>query len=127
MPFHWLGPLGRVNLVVVIFVCCMLHFVCPSEHCRVSWRPLAKEHIPNIGLWWQNYQKGGPFLHLGVHFSEIAKTFSLYRPSKCPKFYTNRILGEQNWCQKVRKPCQNLNCNKITYLIKYSLTIQFWI
>ena len=24
------------------------------------------------------------------------------RPSKCPKFYTNRILGEQNVRQKVR-------------------------
>ena len=25
------------------------------------------------------------------------------RPSKCPKLYTNRILGKQNLCQKVRK------------------------
>ena len=47
------------------------------------------------------------------------------RPSKCPKFYTNRILGEQNFCQKVRKFFQNSNCNKMTYLIKYTFTVQF--
>ena len=27
------------------------------------------------------------------------------RPSKCPKLYANRILGEQNLRQKVRKFC----------------------
>ena len=47
------------------------------------------------------------------------------RPSKCPKFYTNRILGEQNLRQKVLKFCSNLNSNRITYLIKLTLTLQF--
>ena len=47
------------------------------------------------------------------------------RPSKCPKFYTNRNLQEQNLRQKLRKFGQNLNCNKITYLIKYTLIVQF--
>ena len=47
------------------------------------------------------------------------------RPSKCPKFYTNRILGEQNLRQKVRKFGQNLNRDKLTYLIQYTLTVQF--
>ena len=47
------------------------------------------------------------------------------KPSKCPKFYTNRILGEQNLRQKVRKFRHNLNRDKITYLIKYALTVQF--
>ena len=47
------------------------------------------------------------------------------RPSKCPKFYTNRILGDQNLRQKMRNFGQNLNCNKMTYLIKYTLTVQF--
>ena len=47
------------------------------------------------------------------------------RPSKCPKFYTNRILGEQNLRQKVRKFGQNLNRDIMTYLIKYTLTVQF--
>ena len=28
-----------------------------NTHFRVSWRPLVKEHIPNIGLWWHNFQK----------------------------------------------------------------------
>ena len=49
----------------------------------------------------------------------------LCRPSKCPKFYTNRILGEQNLRQKVRKFGQNLNRDKLTYLIQYTLTVQF--
>ena len=49
------------------------------------------------------------------------------RPSKCPKFYTNRILGEQNLRQKVRNFCQNLNCDKMIYVIKYTLTVQFLI
>ena len=47
------------------------------------------------------------------------------RPSKCPKFYTNRNLGEQNLRQKVRKFGQNLNRDIMTYLIKYTLTVQF--
>ena len=47
------------------------------------------------------------------------------RPSKFPKFYTNRILGEENLRQKVRKFCQNVNRNKMMYLIKYTLTVQF--
>ena len=47
------------------------------------------------------------------------------RPSKCPKFYTNRIWGEQNLRQKVRKFCQNLNRDKMTNSIKHTLTIQF--
>ena len=47
------------------------------------------------------------------------------RPSKCPKFYASRNLEEQNLFQKVCEFCQNLNHNKITYLIKYTLTVQF--
>ena len=43
------------------------------------------------------------------------------------KFYTNRILGEENLRQKVRKFCQNVNRNKMMYLIKYTLTVQFLI
>ena len=42
------------------------------------------------------------------------------RPSKCPKFYTNRILGKPKSQQKVSKFFQNFNCKKITYLIKYT-------
>ena len=47
------------------------------------------------------------------------------RPSKCPKFYTNRILEEQNLGPKVRTFCQNSNRDKMTYLINYTLTAQF--
>ena len=47
------------------------------------------------------------------------------RPSKCPKFYTNRILGEQNIRQKMHKFGHNLNRGKLTYLIQYTLTVQF--
>ena len=47
------------------------------------------------------------------------------RPSKCPKFYTNRIFGEQNLRQNFCKFGQNFNCNKMTYLIKYTYTVQF--
>ena len=47
------------------------------------------------------------------------------RPSKCPTFYTNKILGEQNLRQKVSKFCQSLNSDKMIYLIKYTLTAQF--
>ena len=47
------------------------------------------------------------------------------RPSKCPTFYTNRILGEQNLRQKVGKFCQNLNYDNMTFLFKYSLTVPF--
>ena len=39
--------------------------------------------------------------------------------------YTNRIFGEQNLRQNVRKFCQKFNHNKITYIIKYSLKVQF--
>ena len=57
-----------------------------------------------------------------VHCAEAR---AAYRPSKCPKLYTNRILGEQNLRQKVRKFGQNLNRDIMTYLIKYTLTVQF--
>ena len=40
-------------------------------------------------------------------------------------FYTSRILREQNLRQKMREFCQNLNSNKIRYLIKYTLTVHF--
>ena len=49
----------------------------------------------------------------------------LCRLSKCLKFYTNRIQGEQNLRQKLRKFCQHLNYDKMAYLIKYTLTVQF--
>ena len=57
------------------------------------------------------------------------KFFALHsvRPSKCPKFNTNRILGEQNLRPKVRNFCQNLNCDKMMYVIKYTLRVQFLI
>ena len=47
------------------------------------------------------------------------------RPSKFPKFYTNRILGKQNLRQKVRKFCQKLYRNIMTYVIKYTFIVQF--
>ena len=47
------------------------------------------------------------------------------RPFKCPKLYTNRSLGKQNLRRKVRKFCQNSNCNQMMYLIKYTLRVQF--
>ena len=46
-------------------------------------------------------------------------------PFEFPKFYTNRISGEQKLRQKEHKYLQNLNCNKMTYFIKYTLTIGF--
>ena len=50
--FHWLGPLGRVSYRVAMSMCLCV----PSQntHFRVSWRPVVKEPIPNIGLWWPN-------------------------------------------------------------------------
>ena len=53
-----------------------------------------------------------------LHTLAAAEQELTARPSKCPKFYTNRILGEQNSRQKVRKFGQNLNRNKLTYLIQ---------
>ena len=47
------------------------------------------------------------------------------RPFKCPKFDASRILGEQNLRKKMGKYSQNLNCNKMAYLIKNTLTVQF--
>ena len=47
------------------------------------------------------------------------------RPSKCSKFYTNRILGEQSLRQEVRKCYQNFNLNRMKHLVKYTLTVQF--
>ena len=46
-----------------------------------------------------------------------------HRPSKCPEFYTNKILGEQSLRQKVCQFCQNLNRAKIMYLTKYTVTV----
>ena len=59
------------------------------------------------------------------HSTSALATQAPPRPSKCPKSYTNRILGEQNLRQKVRKFCKIFNRNKMTYLIKYTLTVQF--
>ena len=47
------------------------------------------------------------------------------RPSQRPKFYTSRIIGKLNSCQKERKICQNFNRCKMTYLNKYTLTVKF--
>ena len=55
--FHWLGPLGRVSHRVAMSVCVFLTL--QNTHFRVLWRPLVKERIPNIGLWWHNFQKKG--------------------------------------------------------------------
>ena len=41
------------------------------------------------------------------------------------KIYTNRIKGDQNLRQKLRKLFQHLNRRKIMYLIKYTLTEEF--
>ena len=47
------------------------------------------------------------------------------RPSKCQKLYTHRILGKNNWRQKMRKFCRNLKWDKSKYFIKYTLSVQF--
>ena len=47
------------------------------------------------------------------------------RPSKCPKFYTSRTLGELNLHQIVCTFCQNLNRYKIMYSITYTLSVGF--
>ena len=45
--FHWIGPLGhRIAMSLFLFV------MSQNSHFRVKWRPLIKECIPNIGLWW---------------------------------------------------------------------------
>ena len=44
---------------------------------------------------------------------------------KMSKIYTNRILGWQNLRPKVHKFWQYLICNKMMYLIKYTLSVQF--
>ena len=41
------------------------------------------------------------------------------------KIQTSRILIKLNLLQKERKIFQNLSCDKITYLKKYTLTVQF--
>ena len=46
------------------------------------------------------------------------------RPSKCSKFYKERIKGELNLHQRVCNYFQNLNRDKRTYLFKYTLTVQ---
>ena len=40
--------------------------------------------------------------------------YAYFRPSKRPKFYIDRILGEQSCCQKLRKFGQNVNRDKMT-------------
>ena len=50
---------------------------------------------------------------------------TLDRPSKCQNFYINRFLVEQNLRKKMRTICHNLNCNKMPFLFKYALTVQF--
>ena len=50
---------------------------------------------------------------------------SRVRPFKCPRSYINRIKGEQSLRQKVGKFCQELNCDKMVNLIKYTLIVQF--
>ena len=39
----------------------------------------------------------------------MLSTKAMLRPSKCPKLYTNRILGKMTLRQKVREFCQNSN------------------
>ena len=75
-----------------------------------------------------SYYSIGPSLLL-VHGNMFGLDFIRHQlgPSKCPTFYTNRVLGKQNLRQKVRNFCQNLNCDKMIYLIKYTLTLQFLI
>ena len=43
------------------------------------------------------------------------------RPSKCPKFYKTIISGEKNLRQKEHQCCQNWNCGKFPYFLKYKL------
>ena len=74
----------------------------------------------NNGLRGQNVQH-----RFGVFFSQRNKALVEAKPSKCPKFHASRILGEQNVHQKVLKFCQNINRDKMKYLIKYTLTVQF--
>ena len=70
-----------------------------------------------IELWWPTINRHGPLDSLKgpqvlVSTSSVDTRQTQARPSKCPKFYTNRILGDKNLRQKVRKFCQNLNRNK---------------
>ena len=63
---------------------------------------IASSHISTTKFHGKNTIWGGKGFHSG-------------NPSKCPKFYTNRILEEQNVRQKVRKFCQNYNRDKMAY------------
>ena len=51
------------------------------------------------------------------HSHNFSKSNAISRPSKCPKYYMNSILGEQNLRQKVQKFDQNLNFDKMMYLL----------
>ena len=55
--FYWLRPLGHDSHQVAMSVCMFLTLW--NTDLQVSWRPLVKERISNIGLWWQNFQKRG--------------------------------------------------------------------
>ena len=56
---HWIDPLVRFSPRVAMSVCLSvcLSVPSPTTHFRVLWRLLVKERIPNIGLWWHNFQK----------------------------------------------------------------------
>ena len=83
--------------------------------------PRAVTGIPSNTFWlhynsdhWQVY-RGHFKATLPYIIFEYKYYINIYRPSRCPKCYTNRILGEQNLRQQVRKFCQNLNWDKMPF------------
>ena len=49
------------------------------------------------------------------------ETSAVDRASKCPKFYTNSILGEQNLRQRVCKFFENFNCDQYSTVFNIRL------
>ena len=86
-----MGPLGRFSHRVATCVC---RSVCVSvssqnTHFRRLWRPLVKEHIPNICMRWQKRKK------IFVYFSEI----NLDWPPPPPP-YICKPKTPTSWCHR---------------------------
>ena len=97
---HWLGPLGRFSIksrIPSVFLSVTLR----NTHFQMSWRPLGKECISNICLWWHSFQKKG---------CGSPGFFPSWRVLKCTLLWiVGKLAGEGLWLWLMADGCLHFN------------------
>ena len=108
-PVHKINTAGYLSVQCTVYsVQCTVYcvqFTVSSTQCTVCRPPQV---LPRYVAW---------LLHV---------TCGLTQTFKMSKILHQQDFRRTKFTRKVRKFCENLNCNKISFLIKYTLIVQFF-